>query len=289
MKTILAVVSLLFMSSSSYGQITECNNGMSPCEAYANADAVFVAKVTKIFPETIEIWQRDKDYDQTANVVVEKTYKGIKQTRLVLHQLGRKVAPKFILGSSYLFYANFDRVTKKWEVRRCGRTRMAKYAQDDLHYLDGLPESLHKTRIAGEVVRYEADKENPQGTTERLAGIRITFKGEGKEYEVVTDANGIYELYGASPGRYVIEPDIPRGLKLLGVMHYGAFDRSKFLSLIVELKERGCSGAGLLLTPDRAGLFGVRRLDAALLSITLDRDQSGVKPPHSKETTKDSK
>ena len=30
-------------------------------------------------------------------------------------------------------------------------------------------------------------------------------------------------------------------------------------------------------------LFGVRRLDAALLSIMLDRDQSGVKPPHSKE------
>jgi len=27
----------------------------------------------------------------------------------------------------------------------------------------------------------------------------------------------------------------------------------------------------------------VRRLDAALLSIMLDRDQSGVKPPHSKE------
>ena len=29
--------------------------------------------------------------------------------------------------------------------------------------------------------------------------------------------------------------------------------------------------------------LGVRRLDAALSSITLDRDQSGVKPPHSKE------
>ncbi|HJS25161.1 MAG TPA: VWA domain-containing protein, partial [Pyrinomonadaceae bacterium] len=30
-------------------------------------------------------------------------------------------------------------------------------------------------------------------------------------------------------------------------------------------------------------LFGVRRLDAALLSNKLDQDQSGVKPPHSKE------
>jgi len=31
-------------------------------------------------------------------------------------------------------------------------------------------------------------------------------------------------------------------------------------------------------------LLGVRRLDAALLSMTLDQYQSGVKPPHSKET-----
>jgi hypothetical protein len=30
-------------------------------------------------------------------------------------------------------------------------------------------------------------------------------------------------------------------------------------------------------------LLGVRRLDAALLSITLDQYESGVKPPHSKE------
>jgi hypothetical protein len=31
-------------------------------------------------------------------------------------------------------------------------------------------------------------------------------------------------------------------------------------------------------------LLGVRRLDAALLSMNLDRGQSGVKPPHSRET-----
>lgn len=223
---------------------------MSPCEAYASADAVFVAKVIKISPQTIAIWQRDKDYDQTANLVVEKSYKGIKRNRLTLQQLGSKNAPKFILGSSYLFYANFDRLTKKWEVKPCGRTRMATYAQDDLYYLKGLPASLNKTRIAGAVTLYETDKDNPQGTSERLAGIRMSIKGEGKEYEVVTDAKGHYELYDAPPGRYVVEPDIPRGLKLLGVMHYGPFDRSKFRSLIVELKERGCSGASLILTPD---------------------------------------
>ena len=69
MKTILIAASLLLICSSLCpAQTSECNYGASPCEAYANADAVFVAMVTKIAPETIAIWQRDKDYDQIATI-----------------------------------------------------------------------------------------------------------------------------------------------------------------------------------------------------------------------------
>lgn len=249
-KTVLAATLLLLLSASaSLAQVSDCESNPTPCDAYAEADAVFVARVVRISPQTIEIWQRDKDYDQTANIVIEKTYKGPKRRNFVLHQLGRKVAPKFILGQRYLFYANFDRGTRKWEVKRCGRTRLMSHVQDDLHYLDGLRASPIRTRIAGEVTRYERDDENPQGTTQRLSGVRIKIKGEGKEYEVVTNAQGIYELHNAPAGKYVIEPEIPPGLVLLLVVHYGPFDRSKVKSLSIELKEGGCSGAGLILTP----------------------------------------
>jgi hypothetical protein len=243
-------VLLLFSATVSLAQVSECDLNASPCEAYAEADAVFMAKVVQISPQTIRMWQRDKDYDQTANLVVEKVYKGPKRSRLVLHQLGRKNAPKFILNSRYLFYANFDRTTRKWEVRFCGRTRMANYVQDDLHYLDALPASLNKTRIAGEVTRYDRDEDNPQGQTHRLSGVSIKIKGEGKEYEVVTNKQGVYELRDVPAGKYRIEPVIPQGLALLIVIHYGPLDRSKFQSLNVELKEGGCSGAGIILTSD---------------------------------------
>jgi hypothetical protein len=169
-----------------------------------------------------------------------------------LYQLGRKNAPKFISGSKYLFYANFDRATKKWEVRYCGRTRMAQYVQDDLRYLDGLPASARTTRIAGEVTRYDTDEENPQGTTQRLAGIKLKIIGAGKEYQVTTDANGVFEHYGAAPGEYVIQPEIPSGLKLFAVLHYGPLDRSRLHSFKIEVKQGDCSGAGILLTTDRA-------------------------------------
>lgn len=249
-KAILTATFLLLLSAtSSLAQASDdCAFNPTPCQAYVSADAVFIAKVTQISPETIHIWQRDKDYDQTANILIEKVYKGLVRNRLVLHQLGRNNAPKFILGQRYLFYANFDRKTKTWEVRRCGRTRMIAYVQDDLHYLDGLPASLNKTRIAGEVTRYERDEENPAGVTQRLSGVRIRIKGEGKEYEVVTDAHGIYELKDVPAGKYQIKPDIPAGLVVLLVMHYGLFDHSKLHSFDIELDEGGCSGAGFVLT-----------------------------------------
>lgn len=251
MKEILPSILLLLMfATSSLAQVPDCKYA-TPCEAYAHADAVFVAKVIKIVPETTEIWQRDKDYDQTTTVLIEKIYKGRKRNRLVFHQLGRKVAPKFVLGSRYLFYANFDRATKSWEVKPCGSTRMVEYANDDLHYLDGLPASLKTTRIAGEVVRYEKSADNPQGTSEGLAGIKLRVIGNGKQYEVVMDADGMYAVYGAPAGSYTIQPEIPPGLTLLSVMHYGFFDRSTFRSLTIELKEGACSGAGIMLTTDR--------------------------------------
>jgi len=248
--TLIANFLLLLFLGTSLAQGTDCNYNATPCEAYANADAVFVGKVLRITPETIQIWQRDKDYDQTAVVTVEKIFKGIKAKTLVLHQLGNTNAPKFVLGSRYLFYASVDRVTKNWTVKRCGRTRMANYVQDDLRYLSGLPGSASKTRVAGEIVRYEKDAENPQGTSERLGGIKIKLVGEAKAYEAVTDVDGVYEINDVLPGSYVIEPVIPKGLMLMGVMHYGPFDRSTIRSLGIELKKGECSGATILLTTD---------------------------------------
>lgn len=248
-RVLLTVVLLLACGGAARAQVRECLYNASPCEAYANADAVVLAQVTRVVQPPLQIWQRDNDYDQVTYLKVEKVFKGGERKTMVLHQLGRRNAPKFIFGQSYLFYANLDRATKKWEVQRCGRTRMIKYVSDDLSYMNGLPAALNKTRIAGEVTGYYTDEEEPQGRTERLAGVRLHIKGGGKEFEVVTDARGVYEVIDVPPGKYVLEPDLPAGMELMLVMHYGFLDFSKVRSLSVEVKEHGCSGVGIILTP----------------------------------------
>ena len=250
-KTVSAFVIIVVCFGVGFAQNADCGFRTSPCMAYAEAEAVFVGRVTKISPQTIEIWQRARDYDQIAHVAIEKSYKGLKRSTLVLHQLGRKNAPKFISGERYLFYASFDRATKKWEVKHCGRTHMARYLRNDLRYLEGLPASLNTTRIAGEVTRYEADKEEPQSRTQKIAGVRIRIKGEGKEYEAVTDANGVYEFLGIPAGKYLMEPVIPAGLALMLTLHTGPSALSTHRSLNLELKENGCYDLDLILTPNR--------------------------------------
>jgi len=237
---------LLLGTGAGYGSGCELNQ--SPCEAYANADAVFSGKVLRITPEIIrDIRTRDVDYDQIAYVWIDRIYKGYEGKKIVLHQSGRNNAPKFLLGSSYLFYANRD-VRRQWWVKPCGRTRMSPYVQDDLRYLKSLTKSSPRTRIAGEILRYESDAENPAETTERMPGIQVSIKGIGKEYETVTDTNGIYEVLDVPPGKYSIQPKMPAGLRLWAVLHYSPLDPKTFQLLDIELQPKSCSGLTILLT-----------------------------------------
>jgi hypothetical protein len=228
---------------------SECDYGPSPCEAYAMADGVFIGKVVKIVPEFIHPSQIDENSDQTAYVAVGKVYKGSKGRRsIVLHQSARDHAETFVYGARYLFYANYNLTEKHWEVRPCGRTRMVSYVHDDLRYLDNLPASAKRTRIAGEVVRSYSSAEIGR-TTEPVSGLRIKITGESHEYQVITDSNGIYELYDVAPGGYSVEPEIPKGDRFLMALHYGPHIRLKTNSLQVELKAGECTGVTILIEP----------------------------------------
>jgi hypothetical protein len=251
---------LLLMLSPLSGQSRageQCDYGLSTCEAYETADAVFIGKVVRIVPDTFTMRQFEEGYDQTAYVEIEKVYKGYKGRTIVLKQL--KHAQKFIYGSTYLFYADFDRSRKHWEVMPCGRTRMAQYAQEDLRFLDKLPTHAGKTRIAGEVVRLYKDPDMGK-TLERVAGMRIKIIGKDKEYDVTTDEKGTYELYDVPPGKYLLEPRPPQGLAFSMAIHNGADPVARARSLEIELEEHGCSGATIILEPvkEQIGAGSVR-------------------------------
>lgn len=240
-----ALITLLSAHAAAAQPTRTCEYGRSACESYAAADAVFVGTVTRIVPATFRIDQTDSDYDQTAYVAVEKVFKGGRRGRIVLRQLGRRHAMKFVQNSRYLFYANYDRAARIWEVRPCGSTRMVDYAQDDLRFLEALPASAARSRVSGEVVHFVGPDE-PQASS-RLPGLRVRLFGGGREYETTTDADGVYEFYGLPPGRYKLEVRIPNGLVFFAALHSGPRPIGRARELEFELQERGCLGLSILL------------------------------------------
>ncbi len=224
-----------------------CGGYPSPCQAYNSADAVFIGVVTKIDPDKTG---DDLTYnEQIAIVKIEKLFKGSQDLpEITLHQPAHNCAPKFKAGERYLFYANFNKDSKTWEVYGCGRNSSLDSAYDDLLYLNALPESAKRTRISGAIKHYEETPEKGFSLVKMLPGIKVKIRGEKKTIEVFTDSHGIYEVYDLPVDKYTIEPEIPFGLKIRFPMPFGLVSYSKDQSFTVEAQTNSCAGADFVLS-----------------------------------------
>jgi hypothetical protein len=203
--------------------VVGCSCGGYPtvCESYSSAKAVFVGLVSSVQNTT----EKDDDGEeriagQKAWVQVEKVFKGIVKGAVLFKSYGSSCDPVYKEGQRWLFYGYFNEKQKAWEIHACDRSTLIQGANEDLLYLQGLPKSAMRTRIAGTVEHYEETVEDGFKLIKYLAGTKVTITGADKSYEVYTDVNGVYEVYGLPTGLYNIEPEIPPGMKIrFGIPH----------------------------------------------------------------------
>lgn len=115
------------------------------------------------------------------------------------------------VGQRFLLYLGPpQKGSTLWYVGACGRSTSVESADDpteDLLYLSKLKDVEGKTRISG-TIRFV------NGSDVSIEGRVIRIAGEGKSYEVKTNKNGVYEIYGLPAGKYIIEPEVPAGWKV---------------------------------------------------------------------------
>jgi hypothetical protein len=219
-------------------------------QAWKDAPSVFLG--------TVEIADPDGDgrqvmfQDQYVRIHVDEAFKGVSRGQTIdLHQGASDCDAKFRTGERAVFYLYAGMTTGSWSVPPCSHALgSAEPAGDDLLFLRGLPKSAIGTRLSGEVELYE---DSPTEAFKRIGGVpNVRLKVSGPmefTQEGVTNAAGVYEVYGLTPGRYSVSIEVPNGLKIKFPVVTGS-PRVQGDNAAVELAPNGGASVGFVIQAD---------------------------------------
>ena len=216
----------------------------SVSDAYSQAGAVIIGKVEKI-----EEAETNEEGSQTVTLKIEKSFKAIKQKSLKISQEQTTCDWWFKendVNKTYLFYLSKYKGKEIYSIITCGRSVEISRANDDLSWLNALPNSLNRTRISG-TTKLKAEN------FPVLANVNLTIIGRNKKYEVTTDRNGLYEIWDVPTGVYSVLPTLPTGL-ILGWTtsipndwtYFWSIDPPNNEALKFTIKSKKCGGVDFM-------------------------------------------
>lgn len=174
-------------------------------------------------------------------MIVEKVYKGDLKAgdEMIFGQGESECLVEFQeeqVGGKFLFYLEpKEQKPKLWYADSCERSKplpnypshYIKDAADDLLYLDNMNEVRGKTRISGVLISYQWSIADGGADFKKLAGRKVQIVGNGKAYEALTNADGVYEIYDLPVGAYAITPEVQQGWAIDVDSGFGGFSSGR--------------------------------------------------------------
>ena len=120
-----------------------------------------------------------------------------------------------------MLYLVFDKTSGKYKEITPDAGDEKERSSEEIYWLSSLPASLQRTRIAGTVTLY---KDDPFEFLSNISSLKITVSGGKKSYDVVTDRNGVYEIWDLPPAKYKILPEITSKFRLDFALSKGAIE-----------------------------------------------------------------
>ena len=218
---LLPATALLFFVTES---AIACSCGAQPTllEAFEFADEVVVLRVVAVEKVENKPPRYYVNAVRSTTMVVEKVFKGnLKVSEQIVFGQGsgadciwtfseQSVGHQLLLylqrperHANDSFHASID--PSFWLAFTCGRS--GGVDGSDFLYLDNMRKVKGKTRIAGSLDARSNSDVNLDGKTVKIIGPK-------KVYETKTNKNGVFEIYDLPPGKYVVEPEIPKGWKI---------------------------------------------------------------------------
>lgn len=222
---ILALMLATQLFHASTAEACKCGPKPTILQSYEKANIVVVVQVVSVDksqagekPET----GRVINGVHSTRMIVEKVFKGdLKPGEEMIFGQGTGADCIYgfsenSIGDRYLFYLpNRPKEERLWYAGYCGRSEETKFAADDLLYLENKATVRGRTRLSGTLNYYQsAVIEGEESIHNLLEGIKIKIIGDKQTYECTTNRDGVYEIYDLPAGNYVIEPQVPGGLKI---------------------------------------------------------------------------
>ena len=203
-----------------------------PCQAVGQAPLVFLGTVISATAE--------QGVFKTAQMHVDRLYKGQVKQMIELFDDGMCDGPRLEAGHQYLMYTSiFD--TGAIPSRGCSRSRAVEFADEDLEFLNRYSTGKVPTHISG-TVRYRPDepedsKLGDEGRTP-MKDVKVTVASNDQYFSASTNSLGQYSFTGLPSGQYDVNAEFS-GYRL------------NWAPNRLTLRPNGCVEADMLMKVDR--------------------------------------
>ncbi len=199
-----------------------CDNfGETVAEAYRDYENIAIFKVVDTHRNPEKKKYAWADYVTHVILRVEKVYKGdfkVGETLVSRNSDGEGCVGGYSnveKGKKYIFYMGQKKDFQYAKMSYCSRTASLTRRRADIPFLEKLSQIKGKTRLSGTVSKIVRDVfTNKIADRKYLADWRIRIKGNGREFEVVTNEKGVFEVYGLPVWKYEIMPYPIENLKI---------------------------------------------------------------------------
>jgi carboxypeptidase family protein len=245
------VLTLLSFSDTAFA--CDCAGTRPPCEAYWQAEAVFIGTPKEVSWIELEDKTENPTFKYRERVFrfsVDQAFRGVNgsQVSVMTGQGGGDCGYGFKIGELYLVYAYRDNQKKEMlSTSICTRTRPIRNAGADLEYIQGLSKASPGGWALGEISRASRTQEGVLQLLP-LKGVEVTVEGQGKSVTVATDSDGKYLASSLPAGTYKVRVAPPEGLS-------AGSNESE-----IKVADRGCASTSFFLWID--GRVSGRVLDA---------------------------
>lgn len=220
--------------------------GLSPCQEYWRADAVFVGAVVGESKFTLD----EGSYRETLRLVrlaVEQPLRGVEgaEVEVATGRGGGDCGYEFRRGGRYVVYARRGEKDGRLYTSICTRTRPLAEAEEDLAYVRGLGAAEPTGTVFGQVFRRNYDWKDGESAFKPVADAELTVEGAGASRGLKTDGRGGYRLEGLAPGKYKVTMKVPPGF-----FYEDGKGEQQTLVREAEVAARGCAQSDFYLESD---------------------------------------